>query len=170
MGEPDDDELPARLAELAHRLADVRSSELYTYLRISDRVQMRTLYQRISFWVRDEGRDIEQARRIWEDLAAFVNLLVEVNNRQELQDHDRRIIGSAYYALYANIRRPKSIPAALLEELKALEGLDEELDRLILHGSTRRSEDWQAPIRRLWERVEVAASEVPLSRPVSGGE
>jgi hypothetical protein len=171
VGEPDDEELRPRLSEFSVRLAEMKASPVYTSLRINDRVQVRGLYERIARWLKQgKERSPVEARSIWQDLSTFVGLLAEINNRQELHEHDRRVIQVAYHSLYANVRPPKVIPGEILEQLRTLEGRDDELDRLILHGSSRRPEDWEGPIRRLWKEAENSEDRGPLGEVSFQGE
>jgi hypothetical protein len=151
LGEPRDQELVLRLSELARRIIRLRLDEIYIHLRISDRVQIRALLKRIESWLASEQRSLKTGRVIWSELRTFVNLLAQINNRQELHEHDRDVIGRVYQALYRGTRPPAVIPAAVLDELRSLEGLDDELDSLILHSSSEHAEDWQGPLQRLWQ-------------------
>jgi hypothetical protein len=154
LGDPEDYELEPRFVGLHERLADLRASEIYIHLRISDRVQIRALQKRISLWLREENRDLRKGQIIWTELMTFVNLLAQISHRQELHEYDRKVISSVFSALYADASRPKTIPAEVLEELQTLEGLDDELDSLILQGSNRSPADWQAPLTRLRQMIE----------------
>jgi hypothetical protein len=154
LGDPDDYELEPRFAGLHERLADLRASEIYIHLRISDRVQIRALQKRISLWLREENRDFRKGQIMWTELITFVNLLAQINHRQELHEHDRQVISQIYRALYADAKPPRVIPKEVIEELYTLEGLDDELDNLILQGSSRNPQDWREPVARLWQMNE----------------
>ncbi len=151
VGQPDDRDLTARLSEFTNRLSELRSNDAYAMFRVNDRVQIRALFRRIVLWLDEEESDLSSGRRIWQDLSGFINLLAEINKRQELQEHDRRVIDVAYHALFANVRPPRVIPGDLLAKLRTLEGRDDELDALILHATSRCPKDWESPIRRLWQ-------------------
>jgi hypothetical protein len=132
LGDPEDFELEPRFVGLHERLAEIRASELYIHLRISDRVQIRALQKRISLWLREESRDFRKGQIIWTELITFVNLLAQISHRQELREHDLGVISRTYRTLYADARPPTIIPNEVMEDLHTLEGLDDALDKLIL--------------------------------------
>ena len=166
VGEPDTAELVAHLTEAGERLARLRGSQIFTYLRLNDRVHVRSLQRRIVTWL-GEGpvRDNQVGQVIWGELCTFANLIIQINKRQELQEHDRQVITASYHALYANVSPPKVIPADILERLRSLQGLDDELDSLILTATSRDPKDWKAPIRRLWKRSDRTESQSSLQEP-----
>ncbi|MCB1033495.1 MAG: hypothetical protein KDD47_06640, partial [Acidobacteria bacterium] len=71
-----------------------------------------------------------------------------VNQRQELRQHDRSLINRAYKDLFGR-RGVAFLSDALLMELRALEGLDEELDELLLRPDDHPLGTWRKPLDRL---------------------
>ena len=143
-------ELDRRLAYIVDRLAELRASATFAQLRIIDRVQFRALHARILSWLgTEQPRNAQAGHRAWSDLRSFASLLLQVNNRHVLQEHDRNVVNLAYSSLFAEIQGPDLIPFPILSWLRTLEGKDEELDRLLLSAPSLRVEDWESAIRRL---------------------
>ena len=66
-------QMQMRLAFVASRIANIRSSELYTCLRIEDRLEMQKLFARIVSWL-DGGdhRAANYGQELWQDVRTFV--------------------------------------------------------------------------------------------------
>ena len=154
---PTDATLVQRLTEVEEGLAELRGRKLYTLLRIDDRVQMRALNKRLSEWRSTEPRDLQAGHRLWQDLTGFAELLAQISHRQELREHDRRLIARGNHAL--NRGQAKGVvPSALLKELKGLEGLDAEVDALLFPALETSAEAWAAPLKRLFEAFTTGAA------------
>ncbi len=165
IGRPSDSDLESLLTEFSNHLSALRSNAVATQIRINDRVQITALINRIGQWkVCEDPKDIEAGHTIWSDLATFASLLALTNNRQELIDHDRRIIARIFHELYANIRPPSIISEEMLQKLCTLEGRDDDLDQLILQRVNRKPADWEEPIRRLWHDLDQPSLETNMTR------
>ena len=105
--------------------------------------------KRILDWLNGEERDPILARRLWQDLSNFAEILVQVSHRQELRDHDLRLLIRAYRTLFPSGARRLQVPEDLLSDLKSLLGLDDELDRLIMGRPAGQVELWRRPLQRL---------------------
>jgi hypothetical protein len=81
------------LVSAATSIAKLTGRDIFPLLRLQDRIQVHALQERILAWKRG-GRVATEARRLWQDLYAFTQLLQEVNRRQELLEHDRKASGS----------------------------------------------------------------------------
>jgi hypothetical protein len=143
------EQVEERLALVSRHFADARSSEIYRFLRIDDRIQMRSLYRRIVLWMKDAERSPVVGWRLWQDLTSFVQLLTGVNNRQELQEHDQRVIARAFRELAAVESPPEVVPEDLLGELEYVLGRDDDLDELILSPDTHLPSAWAPVLVRL---------------------
>ena len=151
---PADRDMRVRLDEVTRELAALRSAEIYRFMRIDDRIQMRALYRRMVLWLGHEGGDDPvQGQRLWQEMVSFVQLLVGINNRQELQAHDQRVIARACQVLLEAEPQPSHVPRSLLEELENMVGRDDELDRLILDGGTSGPAEWERALLRLREAL-----------------
>lgn len=126
-GEPVPETLRARLRAAGTQIAILVGWDAYPEMRVQDRLLLRDLQQRILGWLRG-GSDATPAAglRLWQDLAASVEMFSLVNRRQELVAHDSDIVRKLADAA-ANTSRDE-----LRSALRALDGLDPELDRLLL--------------------------------------
>ncbi len=155
-GRPREDKrLAERLRSVVYRLVAFRELSVYPLLRIDDRIQLRTLLKRILEWLNRTGRDDKEGHQLWQDLVGFAEILVQVSQRQELQEHDRTLVARALRQLFRKRPPPETVPEELLDELESLLGLDDELDRLVI---TRH------PDVSTWRRPLLRANE-PLNRP-----
>ncbi|MCG8455513.1 MAG: 4-hydroxythreonine-4-phosphate dehydrogenase PdxA, partial [Holophagales bacterium] len=148
----EDRDLEVRLRKVLYRIVAFRELSVYPFLRVDDRVHMRSLLKDILDWLNSDTRDPEKARNLWRDLAGFAELLVQVSHRQELQDHDRELLRRAYNRLFLRDGHQQLTPA-LLDELASLLGLDDELD-LLISNRIRNRDVWRAPMERELRRLE----------------
>lgn len=157
-GEPRDDQLPQRLRNAVNRIAILRGLEIYPYLRIDDRLQIRRLQKRILAWLegdRDIGREPpESGRRLWEDLVAFALLLRQVNNRQELREHDRAAVRDIYRDLFEIGSTSERILPEHVALLEPLLGRDDEIDEILLRPERHGTHELRAPLLRLKQELE----------------
>lgn len=138
-----------RLERIAGRFEELASHRIYPLLRIEDRQQIRRLHGRMRRWLkRRETEPPESGHRLWQDVVGFVALLGAVNQREELRQHDRLLVNRAYKNLFGR-RGVAFLSDALLRELRTLEGLDDELDELLLRPDDHPLASWQAPLGRL---------------------
>ncbi|MEM7582415.1 MAG: hypothetical protein AAF560_03465 [Acidobacteriota bacterium] len=151
--EDNDQPLEARLRRVLYRILAFRELSVYPFLRVDDRVNMRQLMKRILEWLNSNERDPAVARRLWLDLSNFAEILVQVSHRQELQDHDLKVIAKAYRTLFPFGTKRQTVPDDLMAELQSVLGLDDELDRLITERKTRPVSAWRRPLKRLQEQL-----------------
>ncbi|MEM9292093.1 MAG: hypothetical protein AAGD01_10470 [Acidobacteriota bacterium] len=145
---PEDDELVDRFPQVMEHFRNLRSLDLYPLLRIDDRVQMKRMTRRIADWLSQDPRDGEEGQRLWQDLTGFAGLLSQINNRQELREHDRQLIDLGRRVL-RNRRKGGQLPEELLQDFENLLGLDDELDALILAPEDNLQHSWSGPLERL---------------------
>lgn len=75
VGQPDGMSLPANFIQIARRLQMLLEEES---LPISERLQIRSLQRRIDTWLTgDDGWSAASGQRLWMDLSAFAELLVQ---------------------------------------------------------------------------------------------
>ncbi len=141
--------IEVRLRAVLYRILAFRELSVYPFLRVDDRVNLRRLLKRILDWLNSEERDATVARRLWQDLSSFAEILVQVSHRQELRDHDLRLVARAYRTLFPFGARRRAVPEDLLVDLQTLLGLDDELDRVITGGAAQPVEVWRKPLKRL---------------------
>ena len=144
-----DQPLETRLRAVLYRILAFRELSVYPFLRVDDRVNMRLLLKRILDWLNGDERDVAEARKLWLELSSFAEILVQISHRQELRDHDLRLVSKAYRTLFRFGGRRRTMPDDLMAELQSLLGLDDELDRLIASPTVRPVESWRLPLKRL---------------------
>ncbi len=163
-------ELATKLWHASERIAVLRGREIYPYLRIDDRLQIRRLQKRILEWLDQGGADLERGARMWSDLVSFARLLGQVNHREELREHDRLAVD----ALYRRFFEADAVPALTSENLsllKPLLGREDDLDKIILNPADHAGKDLQEPLERLHKELG-RPFEVPshsdFSHPIPG--
>lgn len=153
-GEPAAGELRARLRGVGTQIAVLVGWQAYPLLRVRDRLQLRELQGRILGWLRtDASDDALTGLRLWQDVVAFVEMLAQVNRRQELVEHDTALVVTALAAL-RGAPPPDGEAGALLAPL---EGLDDELDRL-LAADAPTADALRGALERLGARLGVAGA------------
>ena len=149
-------DLEGRLRQVLYRIMAFRELSVYPFLRVDDRVNLRHLLKRILEWLNGDRRDPAEARRIWQDLTGFAEILVQVSHRQELQDHDRELVGRVYYRLFRRADL-ELVPDQMMKEMESVLGLDGELDGLVA-GKVKNLEAWRGPLRRVLDKLKRAPS------------
>lgn len=150
-GDPTASTLYARLRGAGTAIAMLVGWEVYPSVRVRDRLQLRDLQRRILDWLR-EGRDEVAGMRLWQDLVGFIRMLSQVNRRQELVDHDSRIVRAARGQLAAGA---EIVPSELLVSLATLEGLDDEIDALLTSEARSSAEAWRSALSRVSRQLGV---------------
>lgn len=142
------EDLATRLRGAANRIAILRDLKIYPFLRIYDRLSIRRLQKRILGWLEDPSRE-EEGRQLWSDLVSFAELLVQVNNREDLREHDRKTVSRLHRVLFEARQTPQRILPSHLADLELLLGRDEDLDRIILSPNQFGVEDLREPLERV---------------------
>ncbi len=145
-GDPTPETLHARLRSAGTAIAMLVGWDVYPSLRVRDRLQLRDVQRRILEWLRQD-RDAVEGMRLWQDLIGFVRMLSQVNRRQELVEHDTRVVHEARARLSA--LDDKEMPADLRAMLASLEGLDEEIDALLASRDPVMPAAFRPPLDRL---------------------
>ncbi len=141
--EPHHEELRERLRGVAVNIAKMIGRDIYSELRITDRVHLRELQHRVLGWLKRADPNPKTGMRLWQDCAGFAMLLREVNKRQELQQHDHQLIGKMKRCLAEMAADEAPIPENFLEQARPLYGMDAELDALIRRGTAVTPQEWQ---------------------------
>jgi len=118
-----------RLQGAATCISQLFDLAVYRDLRISDRIQLRRLLERILRWGGPDKQG-EAGERLWQDLTACATLLAEISKRQELQEHDERTCQEIRRRLASTAELPPEVRTLLL----SLAGRDDELDDRIFDG------------------------------------
>lgn len=150
-GDPTESSLVRRLRAVGTQIAMLVGRDVYTSLRVHDRIQIRRLQARILEWLRGgDGADPREGLRLWQDLIGFAGMLAQVSRRQELVEHDTALVDEAL----AILSGPSiaEVPETLLARLETLRGLDDESDKL-LRRQTRQADPWRDALQRLRLRL-----------------
>ncbi|MBS1122906.1 MAG: hypothetical protein H6Q90_5134 [Deltaproteobacteria bacterium] len=127
-GMPTEATLRARFRATGTQIAILVGWDVYPEMRVQDRLLLREFQQRILAWLRGGPEASPTAGiRLWQDLAASIEMFSLVNRRQELVAHD----GGAVRALFGKGEQLE-VDAATLQAVGSLEGLDPELDQLVV--------------------------------------
>ncbi|MEM7585561.1 MAG: hypothetical protein AAF560_19380 [Acidobacteriota bacterium] len=162
-GDPETvDQLTQHLRGASTRIAILRDLEIYPFLRIDDRRTIKQLQRRIESWLKQEqGTSEESGFRLWEDLVSFARLLIKINDREELREHDRQVVSTVHRMLFSPQRPAEQLTAGHRKELERLLGRDDELDQIILNVDEHHVEDLRGPIEKMVRQLTPSA-EVPL--------
>lgn len=133
-----------RLLATGREIATLVGLPFYSFLRLGDRVHLRTLQQRLIHVLRAPDVDELEGHRLWSDIVSFACMLSQVNRRQELFEHDSRIVIRVVDSLSAL----GTLSPAMVTELTRLEGRDEDVDVLLATGR-RDMETWAPVLTRL---------------------
>lgn len=148
-GQPAADTLHARMRAAGTQIAMLIGNDIYPELRIRDRIQLRSLQDRILAWLRTkEPRDEVAGGRLWQDLDAFLRMLALVNKRQELRAHDASVLVAASLDLAAG-----SHVSDVSSRLASLRRLDDELDAMLDHATVIEASYWADVVGRLSSEV-----------------
>ena len=168
-GRPQDlDSLTTNMRKAAHRIAILRDRRIYPLMRISDRLPIRRLQKRILNWLNQEPATnrYEEGRQLWSDLMSFAELLIQINHREELREHDRQVVKDWLDAYFpqssaseaaAEIHNPpiEDRPAEPfhIAELEPLIGCYEALDDLLLQPNRPTLEALRQLVQDIFQRM-----------------
>lgn len=167
----DAEDLGQALRGALRRISALRNREIYSRMRICDRVPIRRLQQRIHDWTLLPAGPAshEQGLQLWGDLTSFAELLVQINFREELRAHDHRVI-QEWLTLYfpegeASIEDPpRTAQAESRDRLDSLSGRCDELDLLLLAPQPCTLEDLRVPLERMHRELNRPFQ--PMEQPI----
>jgi hypothetical protein len=123
--------LESRFRSAAALIANLRTLKVYPLMRFYDRMPLRRLQERIlGFLGPESNRSFDVGNRIWGDLVAFAELLLEINDREDLLQHDTHVV-SALVTIFTSSAEPQGLTALVRAEIESLIGRDDGLNRLI---------------------------------------
>jgi hypothetical protein len=118
----------AAMRRSATALAVLCGDEDFSEVRVQDRLLLRSLQRRTLAWGRSP--DVRTGMQLYGDIRAAADLLRAINMRQELLAHDAQLIEEAALAIAQDgLSQPRL--ALLVGRMRALRGLDDELDQLL---------------------------------------
>jgi hypothetical protein len=162
-----------RLRRAAFGIARLVGNDVYGDLRASDRMRIETVQRQLTEWLETSRNcDPVVGLRLWQEVENISELLLEVNKRAELREHDQTVITEAYARLFRAGSPPDCVPHDLLLQLQSLFGRDGELDRLITDSGSHSAVDWRRPLEEVLEglnrtKEEVEGSQGSLDLPLS---
>jgi hypothetical protein len=137
---PTPETIVARLRAVGTAIAMLVGQDVYAELRMSDRLQLRLLQRRVLAWLRGaETRDAAGGLELFSDVTTFLDMLKQVNRRQELVEHDAALAGELLGSLGPGA---PEVPQALLARLGALAGRDASIDGLLGSGQASDAAAW----------------------------
>jgi len=128
--EPQNGDAGPALLCAATSLARLTGSDVFPRLRLADRIHVQGFQERIDRWHTSGSSEPSEARRIWEDLYAFTQLLQMVNQRQELLEHDQALLEEIDGEL-AQAPSPTAAGGRVRELAARLAGRNDTLDTLL---------------------------------------
>jgi hypothetical protein len=158
-----DAELGIKLRDLRIRFLDLFLSALYRELRAPDRYQLQSLRRRLDAWLDGVWDACDVARQLLADVRAYAELLVLINNREILVEHDRRVrergltdLSDLAATLSVSTRDGWGRLFAILQDLQPLSWRDLEFGRWLAaeleQGPASRA-DIQARVENAVERL-----------------
>lgn len=152
--EPIERQMYARVRVVGVAIARLIGRDIYEDLKVRDRQLIRELRIRVIRWLRDHLEQTGEAhmrsgKRLWQDAVGLANLLMQVNNRPELRDHDVTTLNAVYAALCSGPASADDMAAAQLEQARCLYGLDTELDLCIEQGDGCSATRWRDALSRV---------------------
>jgi hypothetical protein len=143
---PDEETVFRRLRLAGGQIAMLVGKDIYAQLRFRDRAQLRGMQNRILDWLRSSSEDTKAGLRIWQDLAAMVDMFCQVSLRQEVVAHDKGVIERLSHELQA--LDASQVHSTIVAMAQNVAGLDARLDEL-LATDTRDAELWRSTVSRL---------------------
>jgi hypothetical protein len=129
-GEPAANKLRERLSYISNQIEILLSWDMYSGTRVRDRLLLRGLQQRLLTWLNTTKPAHDAGLRLWQDVAACVEMFTLVNRRQELLEHDSALLARCVATLGVQ-PEDAQVDETLWRDLQALTGLDLELDALL---------------------------------------
>jgi len=123
-------------------------------------MRLRELQTKVLVWLRGEdGFDCDAGKKLWQDVSTYADLLLQVNHRAELREHDGALLEKIYAGLFSSPPHPESVPDAMRLELETLLGRDAELDELIESPASRAMEEWKPTLQRIIQALTVSGGD-----------
>lgn len=163
-GTADEESVARVLRSVSSCIAKLIGLDEYSEFRITDRIHIRQLQQRVLDWARLK-EDARTGIRLWQDVNAFARLLGQINQRQELIAHDRQRVEEAFTALVADSRRDAFVTEESVAPFRVLEGLDPALDALLASPKGTLAVEWMVPLQRLRARLSGARNNAGYPAP-----
>ncbi|MEM9596681.1 MAG: hypothetical protein AAGD06_20600 [Acidobacteriota bacterium] len=153
-GTPKDADIVDRLRHFSTKIAELRKAKIYPFLRIDDRLEIRAIQKRIFAHLEDPGPDPALAGgRLWQDMVGFFDLLMHINRREELLEHDRLLAGRLLRELSDPASLSDPVSAETHERLRSLASQEPGLDPLLVADDPSRASAYTEPLNKLLQRL-----------------
>ncbi len=145
-------------AETMHRrmrlvgitLAKLMGQDAYDDMRVRDRRALHELQGRVLDWLRGKseltGDGVASGARLWQDIVGLSSLMMQVNKRDVLCEHDTEILRSTYETLFGGLVPATRVRSEMLDKLAAVYGLDPALDLCLDAGPEADMEAWRTSL------------------------
>ena len=158
---PTGDDLRPALERVAMMIDDLRQDSIYPYLRLDDRLDLRALQKRILSWLEgassDGSGEAESGRRLWQDASGFFNLLMQIQRREELREHDLVQLGRVLRRLHDEGGGSKPMGRELFAELRELlldmAGRESSLDQILVRDEPVSQDDLETAVRKVHSKL-----------------
>lgn len=156
---PGPEELEPRLHAAKAAIDDLFASDAGPSIRLSDRRQLLKLQKRTLEWLERPEREAADGMHLWQDIQGLCELLMQINHREELLEHDARLVGRILEDL-TDPEHPAD-PVELIDRLYALKGRDAELDGFIDSKSVSATGKLRKVLTRLKKELKPVDSSAP---------
>ncbi len=147
---PDKESIQGRMEMALREIEVIVNGEVYQDMRVEDRRQFRCFSVQIEAWLATgEPFDEFEGLTIFQEVVNFSQLLIQVNNRGDLQEYDGRVLVEIHAELFGKDEIPNEISPDVLERLRSLYGRDDELDHLMDYVEESPPQFWKNPLERI---------------------
>lgn len=161
---PEPEELEDRLRAAGAAIEDLFASDAGPSIRLSDRRQLLKLQKRTSEWLEKAGREATDGMHLWQDIHGLCELLMQINHREELLEHDTRLVGRVLEDL-TDPEHPAD-PVELIDRLYPLKGRDADLDGFIDSKSVSATGALRKVLTRLKKELQPRGKPAPSETQV----
>ena len=134
----------------AREIEVIVNDEVYQDMRVEDRRQFRTFSAQIEDWLAGgEPFNVFEGITVFQEVVNFSQLLMQVNNRGDLQEYDSHVLAEIHAELFGKAEIPQKISPDVLDRLKSLYGRDDELDHLMDYAEESPPEFWENTLERI---------------------
>ena len=134
-GPPAPGELRARLRLVGNTIAQILGLDVAAHLRTGDRALLMMSHSRVRDWLSrldDAPAHVAAGLRLWQDIVNVATMFLDVSKREELVQHDARLVRAALAELPSSGEPlDEQATSALLARLRTMLGRSPSLDVLL---------------------------------------
>lgn len=156
---PQNQDIEPALGKVAGMIADLRQDPIYPFLRLDDRLDLRALQKRILAWLDgsrgEESEEAEAGLRLWQDASGFFNLLMQIQRREELREHDLVQLGRVLRKLHdaGDEELDAKEYAEVRELLLDMASREAAIDAILLDEAPRSVKQVESAVRKLHSKL-----------------